>query len=259
MKIYLDLVMIINFFFDFLLLISVSILLKRHAEIRKIMYASFIGGLSILFLFIKINSLELFFFKIVISIIMILIAFGYRDIKYTITNLVYLYVVSIFLGGGLYFLNVQFSYKQDGIVFYHNGLSINFFLIIFLTPIILYLYIKQGKKLRNNYSNYYNVRIYLNDLYLDAIGYMDTGNNLVDCTTNKPVIFIDKRKILFDIKEFMLVPLVTASGSDMVKCIKTKKVLVNNKEFDNILLGIIDNINLDGIDIILNNKLEGIC
>lgn len=259
MKIYLDLIMILNFFFDFLLLVSVSVLLKRRAKVTRIIYASFIGGISILFLFINISSLELFFFKFIISIFMILIAFGYKNIKYTLMNTLYLYVVSVFLGGGLYLLNIQFSYKQVGIVFYNNGLSINIIVMILLTPIIIYIYIKQGKRLRNNYSNYYDVRIYFNDDYIDAIGYLDTGNNLVDPITSKPVILMDKRKMLFDIKEFMLIPYYTVSGRDMMKCLKIDMVVINKKEYKNVLLGIIDDINLDGVDVILNNKMEEIC
>ena len=258
MKIYLDLIMILNFFFDFLLLLSVSILLRRKVKLIRIIISAFIGGLSIIFLFIKINSLELFLFKIIISIIMILISFGFKNIKYTIINIIYLYVVSIFLGGFLYVLNIQISYKHVGIIFYHNGLSINLILIILLTPIILYLYIKQNRKLKNHYSNYYSVVIYYKDHIIECIGYIDTGNNLVDKITNKPVILLDKRKMVFDINEFMLVPLITVSGSDLIKCIKVDKVIINNREYK-VLVGLIDNISLDGIDVILNNKMEGIC
>ena len=102
LKLYLDVIMIINFFFDFLLLLGVSLLLKRRTKLNRIILSSFFGGLSIIFLFLKINSIELFIFKILISIIMILIAFGYKNIKYTLINLLYLYIISIFLGGGLY-------------------------------------------------------------------------------------------------------------------------------------------------------------
>ena len=56
----------------------------------------------------------------------------------------------------------------------------------------------------------------------------------------------------------MLVPLITVSGHDLIKCIKVDKVVINNREY-NVLVGIIDKISLDGIDIILNNKMEGIC
>ena len=88
---------------------------------------------------------------------------------------------------------------------------------------------------------------------------MDSGNNLVDILTKKKIIFIDKRKIIFDINEFRFIPLHTVSGDDLIKCIKIDKVIINHHEYKDILLGIMDNINLDGIDIILNNKMEGIC
>ena len=160
-KVYLDLIMIINFFIDFLLLLGVSIILKRKVKINRIILSAFIGGISILFLFMNLNSIELFLFKFLLSIIMIIIAFGFRNIKYTIVNIIYLYIISVFLGGGLYLLNIQFCYKQTGIVFFHNGFSINIIFILIFTPIIIFIYLKQNKKIKSNYSNYYNVRIYL--------------------------------------------------------------------------------------------------
>ena len=101
MKIYLDLIMILNFVFDFLLLLSVSIILRRNVSINKLILGAFIGGISILFLFIKINSFELFIFKILISILMILISFGYKDIRYFGKNILFFYMTIIVLGGFL--------------------------------------------------------------------------------------------------------------------------------------------------------------
>mgnify|MGYP004467890345 CR=1 FL=1 len=43
----------------------------------------------------------------------------------------------------MYFLNMNFSYKQEGLIFYHNSYSINIIMIIILTPIILYIYKKE--------------------------------------------------------------------------------------------------------------------
>ena len=96
-KIYLDLVMILNFFLDFILLLTVSLILKRNIKITKIIIGAFIGGLSIIFLFLNINSLILFIFKLIISILMVLITFGFRSIKYTLINLLYLYNPFLFL------------------------------------------------------------------------------------------------------------------------------------------------------------------
>lgn len=255
MKIYLDLVMILNFVIDFIILLSVSIILKRNVKITRIMLGAFIGGLSILFLFFNINSIILFLFKIIISILMIIITFGFRNIKYTLVNLLYLYMSSIILGGFLYLLNLEFSYKHIGIIFFNNGLSVNFIFLLIFSPIILYIYIKQTKNLRYNYSNYYNIEIYLNNKKYKYTAYFDSGNVLIDTITKKPVILIDKRKILFNIKEFRLIPYMGVGGSSMIKVIKIDKLLFNEKEYNNILLGIIDKIGLDGVDVILNRKL----
>jgi len=255
MKIYLDLVMILNFVIDFILLLTVSLILKRNVSITRIMLGAFLGGISILFLFFNMNNIILFLLKVLISIFMTLITFKYINLKYTLINLLYLYMSSIILGGFLYLLNIQFSYKQIGIIFINNGLSINFIFLLITSPIILYIYIKQTKNLRYNYSNYYNIEIINKNKKYKYTAYMDSGNVLIDNLTKKSVILIDKRKLLFDIKEFRLIPYIGVNGSNMIKVIKIDKLLFNNKEYINVLLGIMDNISLDGVDVILNRKL----
>ena len=255
MKIYLDLIMILNFAIDFILLLTVSLILKRNASLTRLMLGAFIGGLSMLFLFFDMNSIILFIFKIIISILMTLITFKYINIKYTLINLLYLYMSSIILGGFLYLLNIEFSYKKVGIIFVNNGLSINFIFLLIFSPIILYIYIKQTKNLRYNYSNYYNIEIINKNKRYKYTAYMDSGNVLVDSLTKKSVILIDKRKLLFNIKEFRLIPYMGVNGANMIKVVKIDKLLFNNKEYSNVLLGIMDSISLDGVDVILNRKL----
>ena len=257
MRIYIDLIMILNFFIDFILLLTVSVILRRNVKLTRVMMSAFIGGLSILILFFDITSILLMFLKFLISILMIITCFGYKNIKYTIINLLYLYLTSIVLGGFLYLVNLQISYKHIGILFFNNGLSFNFIFLLVFSPIILYLYSIQLKKLKTNYSNYYNVEIYFKGKKYKYIGYLDTGNILKDSLTGKNVILIDKRKLLFNIKEFRIIPYMGLNGTNMIKVIKIDKLIINDKEYD-VLLGIMDSIRIDGVDIILNrNILEG--
>ena len=144
MKIYIDLVLLLNFGFDLLLLFSVAIILRRQTTLKKLLLSSTVGSITILSMFIELNSFLLFIIKIIISLLMVYITFGYKNIKYTLKNLFYLYTSSIILGGFLYFLNLQFSYKNKGLVFYFNGLSINVIVLIILSPTIIYLYTKQA-------------------------------------------------------------------------------------------------------------------
>ncbi len=260
MKIYIDLLFFINFAFDFLLLLTTSIILKRNASINRILISSFIGGLSLLVLFININTIELFIFKIIISILMIIVAFSYKNIRYTIKNLLYFYTSSIVLGGFLYYLNIEFSYKHEGIIFYHNGLSINYIILIILSPIILYLYIRQFKSFKTYYNKYYEIKIYLdNNKIISATAYLDTGNTLCDPYFNYPVILLNKKKMIYDINEFgmILVPYKTITEENILNCIKVKRIDIKGVGIkEKVLLGLIeDNIKIDGIDCILNNKL----
>ena len=161
MKIYLDLVILLNIFFDFLLLFTVSYILKRRAKLYRLILGSIVGAATIISLFFPFSSLTLFFLKFIISILMILTTFGFANILTFLKNIFYLYIASIFLGGTLYLLNLEFSYKNNGLIFYHSRLSINIIVIIFITPIIIYLYIKQATIQKNTSSNYYKVDIYL--------------------------------------------------------------------------------------------------
>lgn len=263
MKVYIDVILFINIFFDFLILLSVSLILRRHSKIIRIILGSLVGGLSILFLFLNISVTTLFLLKIIIAILMVLTTFGYKDIRYTLKNISFLYLVSIALGGALYFLNIELSYKNTGIIFYNNGYSINMILIIILTPIFLYIYIKEIKDIKNNYSNYYKVIIYFNgNKYINLTGYLDTGNNLVDPYKNRPVVLINKNKIkkyITNNKE-LLVPYEGIDNGGIIPCIKVNKIIVDNKEYTNVLLGLYDKkIYIDGVDCILNNRMEDLC
>lgn len=260
MKIYVDLLLFLNFAFDFLLLLSVSILLRRNVSINRVISGAFVGSLSILFLFIPISTITLFFLKIGISILMIGCAFGYRNMKYTIRNFTYLYITSIVLGGFLYFLNVQFSYQQKGLVFYHKGLSINYIVLIIFAPIILYLYVKQGLYLKQNYNHYYKVNLYLkNHKSIRLNAFLDTGNVLEDPYFHRPVILINKKSMIYDINEFgmILVPYKTVGGDGFLKCFPAEKIKIGKKEYHcKFLVGIMEMpIHLDGVDCILNKKI----
>ena len=256
MKIYLDLVLFLNFAFDGILLLCVSILLRRLVKFRRILLGAFIGSLSTLFLFLNINSLELFLLKVIISVFMIIICFGFRNIKYFGTNLFYLYITSIVLGGFLYYLNVEFSYMQQGLVFFHKGLSINYIFLIIFAPIILYIYVKQVIKLKENYSNYHKVSIYKDNKSINCTGFLDTGNKLFDPYKKRPILLLDKRKINFNIDEYIYVPYAALNYSGLLKCFKVDYIEVDGEKKYNFLLGIMeDKINIDGVDMILNQKL----
>ena len=257
MKIYIDLILFLNFGFDFLLLLSVSLILRRNIPIYKLLIGAFIGSISILSLFINITSFQLFLIKIIISILMTTSAFGIKSIKYTTKNLIFLYLSSIILGGGLYLLNIELSYNNKGIIFYNNGLSINILILVILSPIIIYIYIKECKNLKSNYSNYYQVYIKIKDTIIECTGFLDTGNKLKDPYKNRPIILINNKKLKNQDINKIMVPASTVIGTKLIECIKIDEPKINNQTIKKeVLLGFIDKqIKIDGIDCLLHYKL----
>lgn len=243
MTVYIDLVLLLNIVLDSILLMSVSILLGRNVTIKRIILGSFIGSLSTLILFVSITSLELLILKIILGIIMCIVTFGYVNIKYTLNNIFYLYIISFIIGGGLTLI------KDYG---YYN-----YFVLIIGFIIISYFFIKQMKKYQDNYSNYFKVDVYIKGVLYKLNGYLDTGNKLYDQYKNRPVILVSK-KIKYNFEDIIYVPYISLNNESLVKCLKADKIIVNNKVFNNYLIGLSDEkFHIDGINCILHSKMKG--
>lgn len=258
MKIYLDVVFLINFFFDFVLLFGTKYILKEQTKLFKLALGSLIGGCSIFFLFLNITTFTLFILKIIISTVMILISFGSRGF---LKKYAYFYILSIFLGGVMYLLNITFSYKNKGLIFFSNGLSINLFVMLILTPIIIYLYVKEARSYKNNYSNCYQVDIYINKVKYCLKGYLDTGNTICDNYKKRSVILLDLNKLNITNQKIIYVPFKTINGTGAIKCIVPDKVVIKENTYTDLLLGNIkEKFNLENSSCILPNKIkEDLC
>ena len=236
--IYIDELIMLNFIIDFLILKTASSILKLNTKTSRLIISSIVGEISLLYLFVSFNNIELTLFKLLIGIIMNLISFGYINLKDFIKNLLYFYMFSFFLGGTLYYLKIESLVKYK----YY----------ILLIPIIMNILKKLTYNLKNIIKLRHKVTIYLkngNVLYLN--GYMDTGNTLVDPYTNKNVIIINK-----DIKEkFFLVPFKTIENSSLLKCFKPKKVYIDGIGERNESVVGVTNKKFNGLNCLLNYNL----
>ena len=236
--IYLDELMILNFIIDYIILDFTSCILKINIKRIKIVLSSLFEEISILYLFLNFNNFFLIIFKIIIGLIMILIAFGFNDLKIYIKYLLYFYTFSFLLGGTLYYL------KMENLIKYKY--------VLLLIPLIIDNYKYLFKNLKNIVSTKYKVTIYLkNGKILYFNGFMDTGNNLIDPFTNKKVIIINK-----EIDEnYILVPYKTIDNSALIKCFEPQKIYIDGiGERNDILVGIMKR-KFVGFNCLLNNCL----
>ena len=72
MTIYVDLVILLNFLVDLLLLFGVAIILRRQTGLWRLVLGSLVGSVTVLSMFIELSSFSLFFIKIIISVFMCL-------------------------------------------------------------------------------------------------------------------------------------------------------------------------------------------
>ena len=258
MKVYIEVVLIINFIIDFILLFGVCLILRRQTNLKRLIISSLVGSITIISMFYNLDSLILFLIKMFTSLLMVIICCKFNSIKYTLQNIFYLYTLSIILGGSLYLISIEVINKYKELKFLTNGIYLNFIILLVFSPLIIYIYIKQIKQIKNTYSNYYNIDIYLKDKTKYCLtGYLDTGNHLKDPYKNRPIILINKDKIKFNYDNILLVPYDTLNNHGLLKCIVPDKIYIDNVGIKtNFLIGISEEkINIEGVDCILHSSL----
>lgn len=247
MTVYIDLVCIINFIYDFLILLTVSFTLKRNRKIYNYILSSLIGVLSIFLLFLKINKIVLFLLKILISVIMVIVAFGYKSIKYTISNIIYFYITSIILAGFLYLIKGNSS-----------NFNLNYIVLLIIGPIILFIYYKSNKRLKNTYSDYYKIKIVFDNIEYNLVSFYDNGNNLKDPISRKSIIIVGNNRLekIYNIRSPVYVPVITVKGTHLMKCFKPSYIILNDKKIYNYLIGESSIKFSDGVECLLNKSLK---
>ncbi len=258
MTIYLDLVFLLNLFFDFLLLLTVNNTLRRNASLKRIFLGSLIGSLTILLLFLPMPNTFLFLFKIIVSVFMVVISFGLKDKAYFIANLTYFYMTSTVLGGFMYFLCLSFSEEQTGLLFSYHNMAIPYLFVVITSPLMLYVYYKERKEI-SYYQNFYDIKIsFLNGQEKIFHSYLDTGNKLKDPVTKKKILVVSG-KSLKDIPKDKIcyVPYNALNTHGLMKCLFIKKIDINGLERKDYLVGISEEkLMKEGVECILNNSVR---
>ncbi|ADU30841.1 sigma-E processing peptidase SpoIIGA [Evansella cellulosilytica] len=205
MEIYLDIVWLLNFLVDTLLLLLTSIVIKRNIKKSRLIFGGFIASLYIFFLFtpfdvIAMNPLV----KSVYSILIILATFGFRRFRLFIQAWLTFFFVNFAVGGGLlglhYFLETDTSFINGTFATQTSGFGspISWLFVLIGFP-IMYVYSKQRfenmetEKIR--YDQIYEVLVKAAGIQLHLKGFVDSGNRLEDPFTRRSVIIIDMTEV----------------------------------------------------------------
>ena len=239
MKIYIELVFIVNFLLDFIILYGTKKLLKLNKSNKRLLLASIIGSLSTIIIFLKITNIILIILKILLSLILIIVSFGKSNI---FINTFYFYLISIIVCGTIYLFDLN------------KNLYFNYLILIILSPIIIYLLIKELNKHRLNINDKYLVEITISKKKYKLEGFIDTGNRLSSPIKKEPVILVNLK---INYNKVIYIPYKALNTEGIIPCIKPDKIMINNKQIKNYLVGLAtDKFTIDNVNCILPNKLK---
>lgn len=241
---YIEIIFALNYLINILVIYSSAIILNRILSIKKVLLSGIVGLIpTVIYLFCDYLIINLLL-VVITSLLMSIISFGYKNIIYTLKNTFYMYMSSIFLGGLLYLIDVNF-----------NNFYFNILVISLIAPLILLLYVKSTIKIQSTYSNYYTVSIYFKEEVVTCLAFLDTGNKLISPYDGSPIILLDKGLVKNHYQK-LLVPCHSINGNTMLECVNPIYINIDKVgKRTKLLVGLIDEVKIDGVDCILNSRL----
>ncbi len=260
MTIYLDIVFIENTLMNYIILYATGFVQKIKMKNFKLIISSTLGALYAIVTYMNIIPIySSFFMKILLSIIMIYIAFNNENIKQIIKSLLLFYLASFVIGGCALALLYMISPQN---VSFRNGVLVGTYpmKITLIAGAIGFLIIQYSFNLNKRQMKIKdlicNLEISVNNKKVKTKGYIDSGNTLKDPLSNKPVIIVEKEimKKIIDIDDLTggdeklkirFIPFKSIGKQNgMLIGIKPEYVLIKHNEntikMKNVIIGIYD-------------------
>jgi len=229
MKIYADVLFIINLISDYLLLCATAFVLKKRISSKRKMLAAAMGALfaSVIF-FLPLGVVFLLPMTLFVSVLMVATVFGIRKGAFLAKAVCSFYLISFAASGAMfgfcYLKNTTFTVKS-GILYAdipaYGALTV---FLISVTVVHVSCGFVRKAKLRSRYL--YDITILKDGKSVTDKALYDTGNFLTDPLTQKSVLIAEWAAVsaLFDAEtaaeavakhpgEFIYIPLKTVSGS----------------------------------------------
>ncbi len=199
MIIYIDILLILNLFVDYFLLLSCSILLKVNIKKKRLIAGALLGSaFSLLILLPSLNVFLNLIVKIASGLILVLVTFGYKKKQLFIKTFLIFFTENLIFIGVMFFLWVFVS--PPG-MFWKNGvtyIAISPFVVVFgsliaymFTCVINFILAK-----RVDCKKIYSIRIEFNKKFVVLKALYDSGNCLVEPFSGKPVCVCEYEKLV---------------------------------------------------------------
>lgn len=208
MTVYVDIIFLENIVMNSIILLATGIILKDETKLVRNLTASILGSFYAIIIYISNSKIcSNVFLKIILSFVIVYIAFKPPTVKGFIKHIIIFYLTS-FTFGGVAFALLYFIRPED--ILYQNGVLIGTYPIKIILSggilgfIIITLSFKNIKGKLSRKDMYCLVKLFDRNKELELKAIIDTGNFLKDPLTNSPVIVIEKSKLSFFFPEVIL-------------------------------------------------------
>lgn len=201
MYLYLDLIWLLNFLIDYLLLWMTATFRKVEVKKWRLMLASAIGSSYVLFLFLPpLMPFYTFGIKLILSLIIVQVAFGFGNLQKYLMSFLMFYFVSFVTGGGMlaahFYLQTNHELVQGVVSTQSTGYGdkITWLFVLIGFP-LMYWFSKsrwnqiEATKVKTNVLS--KVIVYLEGERIECSGLIDTGNQLYEPLSKTPVMMME--------------------------------------------------------------------
>lgn len=207
MVVYLDIILLLNMAIDTLLLWFTAFFRKERVIWWRMLVASLFGSTYLVFFFFPaFSSMYQWSVKLLFSVVMLWISFGFRRLLAFAQNLIIFYFIAFVFGGGVFGLQYFFTPQNEivnGLVVTHNdGFGVGFkptLAILFIGFALVYIL---GKKSYQAIQEPRRIETFLADVVVTlngetviCRGLVDTGNQLHEPITRIPVMIMESRML----------------------------------------------------------------
>ena len=200
MSIYLDIIFLENILMNYIILFATLVIVKskaKHLQLRLII-SSVIGSIYAIIVYLNIFKIySNIIAKIILSIVMVYVAFGATNIKKLLKDLLVFYLVSFIFGGCtislIYFLKPENVKMKNGVFVGTYPIK-----VALIAGVIAFVITQVAFKINKNKLGdvtLLNVELFLGEKSIMVKAFLDSGNLLKDPISNYPVIVVEQKEL----------------------------------------------------------------
>ena len=267
MTVYLDIVFLENVLMNYIIIFATGVVIRDECRKWRIFTASVLGAAYTVVMYLNVIPIySNFAMKIVLSVVIVYVAFKVKSFKKLVKNLIIFYLVSFVFGGCvfalMYFLQPQMAQIRNGV--FVGAYPIKIALIGGLVAfVVLQVSFRIVKTKFSKKDMIFDVQVVINERTVKVKALLDTGNLLKDPITGFPVIVVEHRSLSGVIPEKILNNLNKILGGDIDELTKDEQYSETISRFRMIPFsslgkqnGLLFGIKADSVNIILDEKID---